>query len=134
VSLPPPTTEEKNYLDSHDLCWDVYNPSAISNNDIAVVDSSSKHTICFRKDQFIDLTLFSKSETPYVKLADNSKSLPIRGYGTVDILLNNHRIHLSALFVPDMKTMLISVSQHIQYQGCTFYAANNTAFLTFPSF
>ena len=134
MNLPPPTTEEENYLNSHDLCWDVYNPATIGKHDVAVVDSGSKHTICFRKDQFIHLTLFTKSETPYVKVADDSKSLPIRGFGTVDILLNNHRVQLSALFVPDMKTMLISVSQHIQYQGCTFYAANNTAFLTFPSF
>ena len=30
--------------------------------------------------------------------------------------------------------MLISVSQHIQYDGCSLYAAKNKAFLTFPTF
>ena len=30
--------------------------------------------------------------------------------------------------------MLISVSQHIQYYSCSFYAANNSVFLTFPTF
>ena len=43
-------------------------------------------------------------------------------------------VHLSALYVPTMCTCLLSISQHIQYEGCSFYAAQNRAYLTFPTF
>ena len=80
IPLPPPTAQQESFLHNNDMCWEVYDnstPTIPTHKDITVVDSGSKHTICCHS---IDLTLFDKDETPYVKLADDTNRLPIRGY------------------------------------------------------
>ena len=67
-------------------------------------------------------------------MADDSTQLPIAGYGTIQLQMDSKHICLAALYVPNMKTRLYSISQHIQYTGCAFVAQNNAAYLTFPNF
>lgn len=49
-------------------------------------------------------------------------------------MIRDKRVRLTSLYVPAMPTMIFSISQHIQYQGCSFIASGNKATLTFPNF
>ena len=56
------------------------------------------------------------------------------GWGLIDYIEGRHRIRRVALFVPQLgNNTLISISRHIQYDGCMFHAENNSAILAYPS-
>ena len=132
--LPTPTPEEENYLQHTTLCWDVVARAVGVDQQHMIPDSGCRHHITHEKLDFIDLHTFEAQDRPYVKMADDQTHLPISGYGTIQLQIRDKQVRLAALYVPTMKTRLFSVSQHIQYKGCAFLAANNKAHITFPLF
>ena len=137
VPLPAPTSEEENFLHRTDRCWDIINSSVLPDSPhvhTMVTDSGTRNNISSNLEHFDEIHMFQKTERPYVKLADDQTKVPIHGYGTIDIMIRDKRVRLTCLYVPTMPTMLLSISQHIQYTGCSFIAEHNAATLTFPTF
>ena len=124
--------EEENYLQNTTKCWDVVARTIEIDQQYMIPDSGCRHHITHNKSDFIDLHGFDALDRPYVKMADNQTQLPISGYGIVQLQIGVKQVPLAVLYVPTMKTRLFSVSQHIQYNGCTLIAANNQAHIACP--
>jgi dUTP pyrophosphatase len=69
----------------------------------------------------------------YVTLGDDKTTLIIKGYGFMNYLLNGKRIRRIGYYVPQLGTTLLSIRQHMMYQGCFFHAENDTVTLAYPS-
>jgi hypothetical protein len=101
----------------------------------AVCDSGASHSMTSHLDLFSSITYFSStSPTPKALMGDDTTALPIEGYGYIDYIVHNHRIRHFAYYVPLLGTTLISIKQHMSYQGCYFHAEAQSTVLAFPNF
>jgi hypothetical protein len=69
----------------------------------------------------------------YVTLGDDKTTLIIKGYGFMNYLLDGKCIRRIGYYVPQLGTTLLSIRQHMKYQGCFFHAENDIVTLAFPS-
>jgi deoxyuridine 5'-triphosphate nucleotidohydrolase len=102
----------------------------------AVVDSGATHTMTSALSLFESITYYDINDSqPTVTLGDESTHLRIKGYGLMSYSLGGYKIRSQGLYIPDLgDTTLLSVKQHMRYNGNYFHAESNNAMLAFPSF
>jgi deoxyuridine 5'-triphosphate nucleotidohydrolase len=100
-------------------------------NDQAIADSGATHDMT-SNDQLFE-SIIPLKRRKYVTLGDDKTTLIIKGYGFMNYLLNGKRIRRIGYYVPNLGTTLLSIRQHMKYQGCFFHAENETVTLAFPS-
>jgi hypothetical protein len=84
---------------------------------------------------FESITPFiNKQSLPQVLMGDDTTALDIEGYGMMNITIHGKHIWIMGYYVPKLGVKLLSVKQHIKYQGCYFLAKSNQAIMAFPSF
>jgi dUTP pyrophosphatase len=67
-------------------------------------------------------------------LGDETTFHPVCGYGWINYFIGGHQFCQLALYVPALgKTTLLSVKQHMCWQGDYFHAEDNEAILAFPN-
>eukprot|EP00957_Ditylum_brightwellii_P146018 11119641-Ditylum_brightwellii.AAC.1 len=71
--------------------------------------------------------------SPHTLLGDHKTSLEVKGYGIINVLLDGHRIHRAAFYVPALGTTLLYITDHMKYRGCFFHAEDNEVQLVFPT-
>jgi hypothetical protein len=99
----------------------------------AVSDTGATDHMSGVKELFYVLFPFSNQDAPKVCLGDNS-TIQATGWGLLDYMEQGKRIRRVALYVPQLgSNTMISISRHIQYDGCYFLAENNTAILSYPT-
>ena len=85
------------------------------------------------KSLFVQYTPLTK--TQFVLLGDDSTTIPISGNGTIDCIVDSHRIILHDVYnVPQIEDTLYSIKQHIAFLNCNFHAEDNVMTLKYPSF
>jgi hypothetical protein len=67
-------------------------------------------------------------------MGDDVTSLDIEGYGMMNLTIHGKNVRIMGYYVPKLGVTLLSVKQHIKYQGCYFLAEKKSAVLAFPSF
>jgi hypothetical protein len=101
----------------------------------AVIDSGATHHMTNIKSAFESITPFNKNQPfPQALMGDDSTSLNIEGYGWMNITIHGKHIRVLGYYVPKLGVTLLSVKQHMKFQGCYFHAESNNALLAFPSF
>ena len=97
-----------------------------------IVYSGATHHMWNDSNAFIS---FHKEESGgYVCIANNQK-IPLVGYGSIWIKLDNYTIQLDDVFyVPSLRDSLFSVRQHQRCPSCSFLCDNTGCYLTFPHF
>jgi deoxyuridine 5'-triphosphate nucleotidohydrolase len=100
-------------------------------NDQAIADSGATHDMSSNSQLFESIIPLKRKR--YVTLGDDKTTLIIKGYGFMNYLLNGKRVRRIGYFVPQLGTTLLSIRQHMLYQGCFFHAENDTVTLAFPS-
>ena len=99
----------------------------------AISDTGATDHMSEVMDLFSTLFTYPIGLAPEVTLGDDSRVMA-SGWGLIDYIEGEHRIRRVALFVPQLgNNTLISISRHIQYDGCMFHAENNSAVLAYPS-
>ena len=101
----------------------------------AVVDSGASHTMSNNLHLFDTITYFdNNTQRPTAVMGDDTTRIPIMGYGTISYKVDNKTIKTQCYYVPMLGITLLSVKQHIRYQGCYFHAENKEAILAYPNF
>ncbi len=97
-----------------------------------IVDSGATHHMWNDPSAFI--SFYPEENGGYVRIANNQK-IPIVGYGTIRVKLDNYVIELEDVFyVPSLRDSLFSVRQHRRCDRCSFICDNNGCHLHFPLF
>ena len=104
--------------------------TSTENEEEAVADSGATNDMSGNK--LIFEKIIKLKPRKYVTLGDETTTLPIEGYGFMNYTLNDKRMRKIGYYVPGLGTTLISIKQHIKYQGCYFHAENNTVLLAYP--
>jgi deoxyuridine 5'-triphosphate nucleotidohydrolase len=103
----------------------------------AVIDSGATDTMSAHAELFEEITYFSdtKHAQPQVMLGDENTYHPVSGYGWINYIIDGHRVRQPALYIPALgNTTLISVKQHMKWEGNYFHAENNQATIAYPTF
>ena len=101
----------------------------------AVIDSGSTHTLSGDQSHFKSITYYDTDHLPDLTLGDNETTCQIHGYGYIRVKMGSYTLQLLALFVPDLQdTLLVSIKQHMQYEGNYFHAENHTVILAYSNF
>jgi deoxyuridine 5'-triphosphate nucleotidohydrolase len=112
-------------------------PTALEHNNLfrAVIDSGASHHMSNIRSAFESITPFTENQAlPQVLMGDDTTALDIEGYGMMNITIHGKNIRIMGYYVPKLGVTLLSVQQHIKYQGCYFLAEKKHAVLAFPSF
>ena len=110
-------------------------PTLPSSTINAVIDSGASHTMTNNLALFDTITYFDDNTSrPTAIMGDDKTSLPIFGYGMISYLVDGYKLRTKCYYVPQLGVTLISVKQHIRYQGCCFHAEDNQAILAYPTF
>ena len=96
-----------------------------------IPDSGCTHDMSSRKELFEYIHHFKQPS--HAILGDDKSSLNIIGYGMMNYFLNGKRIRRIGYYVPELGTTLLSIRQHMKYQGCYFFAAENKVTLAYPT-
>ena len=102
-----------------------------------IVDSGATRHMSGLEHIFSHIDLWDETDpiTKVVTLGDGTTTLPIKGSGTVQIVMNGHHVSLhDVLYVPALKDTLFSIKEHSTHRGCAFISENATATLFFPKF
>ena len=98
---------------------------------LAIPDSGATHDMTSIKALFEYLVPF---KTPLqATLGDETTQLPVIAYGMMNYFLRNKRVRRMGYYVPTLGTTLLSIKQHIKYDGCYFHAEKNNVTLAFPA-
>jgi deoxyuridine 5'-triphosphate nucleotidohydrolase len=101
----------------------------------AVIDSGASHHMTNIKSAFESITPFDHTQPlPQALMGDDETTLNIEGYGWMNINIHGKQLRLLGFYVPKLGVTLLSVKQHVKYQGCYFHAESNQATLAYPSF
>ena len=76
---------------------------------------------------------YSNDNSPRnVILGDETSTLPILGFGPINITINNYRIILdNVLYFQKLNDTLFFIKEHVRFPQCSFYYADNKATLSF---
>ena len=75
-----------------------------------------------------------KFKTPFfATLGDDSTKLQIVGYGMTNYFIDGHRVRRIGYYIPTLGTTLISIKQHMKYDGCFFHAEGHEVTLAYPA-
>jgi dUTP pyrophosphatase len=98
-------------------------------------DTGCTKNLCNNPSLYSTLTYYKKSAHPrYVALGDSQTHLLVKGYGTMDIIINHHRVQIHAHYVPDLPISILSCVDHIKYKNCTHTGSGNNLRVSFPTF
>ena len=97
-----------------------------------IPDSGATNHFSGEESHFEYLLPLPSTENNQLFLGDDSTAYKILGVGPLNILMNGKRARILAYYVPAIKTTLLSITKHIEYDGCYFHAENNTYTLAFP--
>ena len=98
---------------------------------IACTDSGSTDDLSGIKNLFEYVVPIKHKK--FAVLGDDKTQLRIHGYGMMNYFVNGLRIRKMGYYVPGLSTTLISIKQHMKYDGCFFHAENNEAVLAYPA-
>ena len=98
-----------------------------------ILDSGATHHMSGNRDLFDSYSPLTSLQQ--VILGDGRTTTKIHGIGTIDYLVDGHRILLhNVYYVPGIVDTLYSVKQHIKFLHCSFHAENHVMSLTYPTF
>ena len=81
---------------------------------------------------FTTISYFNDNSPRNVILGDGTSTLPMLGFGSIDITINNYRIILdNVLYIPKLNDTLFSIKEHVRFPQCSFYCVDNKATLSF---
>jgi hypothetical protein len=79
---------------------------------------------------FESVTFFPTTDQPHTLMGDDTTTIPITGYGIMSFKLHGKSIRIPGYYVPLLGATLLSVKQHIQYEGCMFHASPKVTTMT----
>lgn len=98
-----------------------------------ILDSGTTDHMSGNKSLFVQY--YPAKNKKFVLLGDGSTTIPISGKGTIDYIVDSHRIILhNVYYVPQLEDTLYSIKQHITFLNCNFHAENNIMTLKYPKF
>ena len=98
-----------------------------------ILDSGTTNHMSGNKSLFVQY--YPAQDTQFVLLGDGSTTIPISGKGTIDYIVDSHRIILhNVYYVPQLEDTLYSIKQHITFLDCNFHAEDNIMTLKYPTF
>ena len=121
LTLPPKSTQK----------LELQAIPTISKEETCIPDSGCTHDMSNVKSLFEYIITLKTPSTAV--LGDDMTHLSIMGYGMMNYMLNGKRIRRIGYYVPKLGTTLLSIKQHMKYQGCYFLATDNTVTLAFPT-
>ena len=97
--------------------------------------SECSHNMLSEITLFEDVALFKAflSNLPCVIIDNGTTTLFISNYIYMNYIICGKRIRRIEYYISNLSTILFSIKQHIQYQGCFFHAEDNKCILAFPS-
>ena len=99
-----------------------------------VLDSGASINMSSTLSLFASISYFNDVSPRNVILGDGTITLPILGFGSIDITINNYRIILdNILYIPNLNHNLFSIKEHIRFPQCSFYYADNKATLSYKN-
>ena len=81
---------------------------------LMVFDSGTSRHMSGILSLFIIISYFNDNSPRHVILGDGTTTLPILGFGSIDITINNYRIILdNVLYIPKLNDTLFSIKEHV---------------------
>ena len=97
-----------------------------------ILDSGASRHMSGILSLFTTLSYFNDDSPRNVILGNGTATLPMLGFGSIDIPINNYRIILyNVLYIPKLNDTLFSIKEHVRFPQCFFYCAVNKAILSF---
>ena len=99
---------------------------------LMVLDSGASRHVSGILSLFTIISYFNDNSPRIVILGDGTSTLPILGFGSIDVTINNYRIILdNVLYIPKLNDTVFSIKEHVRFSQCSFYCAHNKATLSF---
>ena len=130
VQFSPEVTQQQLLRSNDNLTYIPDTGKNQAQSETAVTDSGATNDMSGREELFEYIVPLKKRK--YVTLGDDKTSLIIKGYGMMNYLLNGKRVRRFGYFVPELGVTLLSIKQHVKYQGCFFHAENDSVILAYP--
>jgi dUTP pyrophosphatase len=120
----------------HIPSWSTLTPNFLLKHNYikAVIDSGASHSMSSHRSLFESITPFPVQHRPMAMMGDDSTTIPIHGYGIMSYTIHGHSIRTPGYYVLLLGATLLSVKQHIQFNGCMFHAEAQNTFLSYPTF